>query len=101
MSEHTPGPWTVHVQKFGSEGQFIETHIWSADRQLIHWINTSMRPSRNDEYIANARLIAAAPELLEALEELVNVIYDYELFDNIYIEFDKARQAIAKAKGDV
>ncbi|MCY1186174.1 hypothetical protein D9M73_270150 [compost metagenome] len=45
------------------------------------------------EVMANAALIAAAPDLLEALEAVVRVA------DRATDEFDMARAAIAKARG--
>lgn len=51
----------------------------------------------------NARLIAAAPELLEALEEIVNVAIecDPRIIDLVGRDrFQIARAAIAKAKGE-
>lgn len=45
------------------------------------------------EQQANARLIAAAPDLLEALQAVVKVA------DRATVEFDAARAAIAKATG--
>lgn len=52
---HTPGPWHV-------EGQYI--HGPDGNRFLA--------VAGDGEGIANARLIAAAPELLAALEDQVN-----------------------------
>jgi hypothetical protein len=46
------------------------------------------------EQEANARLIAAAPELLEALEALVDA-----LVNEAILPVDRARTAIAKARG--
>lgn len=59
---HTPGPWvrSRHGQLFGANGRQVE--VWDAG---IAWA------SRSPETEANARLIAAAPELLEALQTLV------------------------------
>lgn len=55
MSDHTPGPW-----RFVSGNQ-----IRSAVHQIARvWM------MRNGEGAANGRLIAAAPELLEALQAL-------------------------------
>lgn len=53
MSKHTPGPWSIN-------GNAIETD----DMAIAHIYD----PDENgpDEYAANARLIAAAPELLGA-----------------------------------
>lgn len=55
----------------------------------------------HDEEFANARLIAAAPELLEALEDCVAVM-DRELagLKAIQPELSSARAAIAKATGE-
>lgn len=47
---------------------------------------------------ANARLIAAAPELLEALAEIVSAA-DERGWDQLDPSFSKARSAIAAAKG--
>jgi hypothetical protein len=46
-----------------------------------------------DELIANARLIAAAPDLLEALKLLLSSAHDYQS------GITEARAAIAKAEG--
>ena len=65
--KHTPGPWTVNDQLtfliiHGPEGEHIaETGAWRHD---VCQISNRKRA----EMQANARLIAAAPELLEALE---------------------------------
>jgi hypothetical protein len=49
---------------------------------------------------ANARLIAAAPELLAALELVVSKLGDdYELYREQKFAIDTARAAIAKVKG--
>ena len=50
------------------------------------------RPNTQAEARANARLIAAAPELLEALQDMVS---DHECLSKPTIDF--ARRAIAKA----
>jgi len=83
MSEHTPGPWIID----SDDGDIIE--VVSGD----YFIADVHRLEPKDEWRANARLIAAAPELLEALEELVD-LYEYE--DNVSRD---ARAAIAKARG--
>lgn len=75
-AQHTPGPWvvkpsvwlggTAHSEGpgiFSIEGARTETVI--CDRRT-HW------PEQADVMAANARLIAAAPELLEAPQELAD-----------------------------
>jgi hypothetical protein len=51
------------------------------------------------DIVANARLIAAAPDLLAALEDMLNLTLDE---DDIAVSsrIAKARAAIAKAKGE-
>lgn len=92
MGEHTPGPWKVQQMKYG----FAIT-----DQE-----GYEISPTRN---ISDARLIAAAPELLAALEAVIEW-YDMEADHSIEPDFykrmascqvseDMAREAIAKAKG--
>jgi hypothetical protein len=70
------------------------------------------RPVRGDNWIANARLIAAAPELLDALENLVidanTVAACYSrnpgnfalALQTMRLSIEQARAAIAKATGE-
>lgn len=51
---------------------------------------------------ARARIIAAAPDLYEALEYFFNIMHDYESSRRkgyIRAAFDKARAALARADG--
>lgn len=75
-TEHTPGPWKAFgtaVYFPGIRGGF------------------DLRSCPNPE--ANARLIAAAPDLLDALKEVVRIS------DRKHDAWDAARAAIAKATG--
>lgn len=58
----------------------------------------------SDRSDADAALIAAAPELLAALEEVLPYVnkdgYGYEFEEGECPVCDRARAAIAKAKGD-
>lgn len=64
MSAHTPGPWIVLPESLGS--------IVTADKRLdiaqAHATKAVRTSADHAERMANARLIAAAPELLAALE---------------------------------
>ena len=55
-----------------------------------------------EEAIANARLIAAAPELYEALKEMVSAFenYDRDMYEFEHEAIKKARAALSKAKGE-
>lgn len=48
----------------------------------------------------NERLIAAAPDLLEALEDLLSYLEGYDAdYPEALPKFDRARAAITKARG--
>ena len=68
MSAHTPGPWTIEESMPGDGHHFIH----GADGTCVlcpddGW-NSNYRDY--DSRLANARLIAAAPELLDCCKEL-------------------------------
>ncbi len=78
--EHTPGPWAV-----GSNGASIK--IVDADGKAVAMI-TPRREAWNGD------LLAAAPELLSALERIAKI-------SGVTAEAAIARAAIAKAKGEI
>lgn len=91
MSAHTPGPWEVHRLP---QGDFSEPSIaiyGDGGRRAVALIHSATRAE------ANARLIAAAPELLAALEGILE-IGKRDMSNPKYDEyFSAARTAIAKA----
>jgi len=86
MNTFTPGPWKVLA------GTIIET-----DDHDEKWIAT-VPEIPFYETRANARLIAAAPELLESCEKLLGAIECW--IANPEDVVANARAAIAKAKGE-
>lgn len=63
MNKHTPGPWKYS----GDIAKHDNSHIIHSEKQK--WIAAALdfnRFDRDEEVKANANLIAAAPELLEA-----------------------------------
>jgi hypothetical protein len=92
MSEaiHTPGPWTVEFKSFG-RGVIQAGEIRDARDNVVTHIGVT-----DESGIADARLIAAAPELLAALEKLLNATNDIESLSGCS-ERDLASKAIAKA----
>ena len=63
ITQHTPGPWRA-----GSiRGDLVDC-IYSADSIRVATIETWIGPKESAESEANARLIAAAPDLLAALQ---------------------------------
>ncbi len=102
-TEHTPGPWQVIIDDDGNPLSGRPS-VFAADEydcSIVHWdgfVQEYFRSARGDKEIhANARLIAAAPELLEALENLLAV--NEGEGGTRYHAQDIARAAITKAKG--
>jgi len=99
-TKHTPGPWEVRQKDMvwsASTGRLI------ADCEKTPYLKRPAPPDSEDA--SNARLIAAAPELLEALENARNVLAGLATGQLAGIEKDspaleKARAAITKAKGN-
>ena len=94
--KHTRGPWEVC-----NFDKSVSCTIDSIDGVVVAEPMGPEGPwgSVKEEHEANARLIAAAPELLEALKGLRATIR-YETANNDQqLALDKACQAIAKAEG--
>lgn len=99
-AQYSPGPW--HLKE--TESSFLieaQPHLKHKDAYVarISWWTRSEGCPTQEESEANARLIAAAPELLEALKVLVQDADKYTgtRFARIDALFDKARAVIAKA----
>lgn len=90
---HTPGPWTAHIERFSTSIQIGEAFV-SAPYQPP---NGRGRCPQQD---ADARLIAAAPDLLAACEAAIETIEDAENTANTNCEptLVLLRAAIAKAR---
>jgi hypothetical protein len=90
MSNHTPGPWKVSrrfdvyqdTKKPGVGGTFIASTKGVSE----------LPESVNQVCEADAKLIAAAPELLKALQDIL-------IFDSALSQ-ENARAAIRKATGE-
>ena len=96
---HTPGPWTVDYTDYN-------LRIYSGDL-LIAEVNGStehikVRGLDEETTEANARLIAAAPDLLATLEQVLARVETLNLFTERGEEakvVEQARAAIGKATG--
>lgn len=97
MSKHTPGPWVFEVRDgdhplndqngWGCDG------LWAVNGGFIlgagpGWDSSYVAPDNED-----ARLIAAAPELLDACKVALGII-------GFGAEHDQISAAIAKATGE-
>ena len=97
MSKHTPGPWVVGTP--GPNGCFtIGTTGGLMTAMISHSINEK---DQANTAIANASLIAAAPEMLAVLEMFIKNWRgsDVDWFTQCYEIERLAEIAIAKAKG--
>jgi len=96
-SKHTPGPW--RYSELGSEGAMIYPDYGDIRERGRAICRVDMRDTLTD--FANARLIAAAPELLEAVEAASDYFHDFTESDQEETDLAKLmRAAIAKAKGE-
>lgn len=99
MSKHTPGPWRIEIDDSpDAEWSRRWPTIVSDEYEVV---GTEGMYGDFETDMANARLIAAAPELLVALQLMVDRFIDTEgsfgAWENEAIEV--ARAAIAKATG--
>ena len=125
MSNYTPGPWKAcndgdcgcgFVSANGHPICQVTSGDWGDEYPSIRLVGNGTLDSRAEAYIdkvvyghvapdtakANASLIAAAPDLLEALKELFNPQYwndQYGRYDYPLEASQAARAAIAKAEG--
>lgn len=107
MSAHTPGPWWVDrhgavVARVDGDARQVAMACGEAP---MHDDRSAEPPDTGVVQSANARLIAAAPDLLEALRFLLREepnIYEGRLEASLYVTVDAlefARAAITKAEG--
>lgn len=83
-TQHTPGPW-----KFNDHGIYVENG---------HWIAKAKTYEITREQTANFRLIAAGPQMLEALQAALEAIGDtYDARDAESTEGEQLRDQIAEA----
>ena len=93
-TQHTPGPWhlrlsnnaTPHIEHgdcFRDEVGELDNRICVMPAEIVQSFNS----------FANARLIAAAPELLEALQAIIDTGLSTS-------KITAAKKAIAKATGE-
>lgn len=92
-SKHTPGPWTILEGSIAWDDQAGETRVTiegGRDRFHLRLPTVGVRPE------ADARLIAAAPEMLDALRECATHLSDFGCFRIV----ERAVATIAKATGE-
>lgn len=89
-AKHTPGPWTRNrAINTVDMGRYSVICPFGADSK-----------KHVSEIEANMRIIAAAPDLLAALEAIIKMIGPYAGQGRMDAEIAAARAAIAKARGE-
>lgn len=100
MSTHTPGPWMMRIQADKTPAYDYNRHLTVMDSRgfyiaSVHADADERQNVSGEEQSLNARLIAAAPDLLE----IMKIVYSHvspALQPRIYTMME---QAIAKAEG--
>ena len=87
MKTHTPGPWTLNDAR-STRVDLIDTQQGHAVGEIV-WVDV-----RNP---ADARLIVAAPDMLETLRDIVGMLTDAN--DMRADALHAARTAIVRATG--
>lgn len=83
---HTPGPWVTRTNELSPDYLWIDTKEWMALARVV--VRVADKPDPEGE--ANARLIAAAPDLLAENERLREVLGN--LLENMFPGNDAQRQ---------
>jgi hypothetical protein len=95
-AKHTPGPWTAN-KPTQSNGR-AEVHAGPMlVAQAFNWL---LDAEGDEQCWADARLIAAAPNLLSVLQELEESADYWSEYDVPIGIVDRIRAAIAKATGE-
>ncbi len=104
MNTHTPGPWTTQ-----GDSHQLSPHPYHEYRFIVSADGIVARMSDSPTQKADARLIAATPDLLEALQQIL-VGFEHGDFrrthprqaddDPYHPALVAARAAIAKATGE-
>ena len=100
MSQHTPGPWTCKVRDDGAVGFIVgPDNVLVADA----YPDTHQDLALPVSWRANARLIAAAPEMYQAVQDIIDLLPKLGLLpaSNAPIArwYDMARALLAKVEG--
>lgn len=93
MSEHTPGPWVVHETRL-TEYDVARTVNSTTGSGLVF---ESLRGWNHIPNPADARLIAAAPDLYKALLELGDVVAASPHDADVAAALARARYAVVAA----
>lgn len=84
MFKHTTGPWHITTDLIG---------VYDEDGRQVASLDSEGSPEIDyDESLANAYLMAAAPEMLAVLEEVLGELDDRKLIDRVCAVISKAEK---------
>ena len=93
MGNFTPGPWKSRDYKNDEGGIWIDCYAWNRKKSLGGTLATAHGTGTGAGNVeANARLIATAPELYEAIKQVISYLDSEELYAIL-------KKALAKAEG--
>jgi len=90
-TKFTPGPWMAH--ETGRARSEVPEHE-------IHWTDDGECVAEVVHGIANAQLIAAAPELYKVLDQMTAFMHEPGCYSNQHPMVQAGMQALAKARGE-
>lgn len=107
MTKHTKGPWEVTGQS--EAGRYISVKGADNKRTVarVPWVSESDANDGDQRDLRDARLIAAAPEMLAALEEITKelrtrrFVKDDEIWPQARKLYRLAEKVGAKARGEL
>jgi hypothetical protein len=92
MNTHTPGPW--------AQAQYSPADVVAGEKIMVASARYGLNDVSREQAIANARLIAAAPELLAAVRGLLICVWprgDAETLDAYETRTAMLKDQIARA----
>lgn len=100
--QHTLGPWKYFGAFNGSDFTVTKKNDEHTKIAVISFEHSGMEEAKSPtEATANARLIAAAPELLEALKDLTEYVDQYARSVDSFGYTEAAAKAHQKSHGTV
>ena len=94
---HTQGPWELSEYRPQYDDVGGDYSVGYKDAAGVFWDIATLEPWRGSRH-ADGLLIAAAPDLLEALSDII-LSSDANCGDSLANAIEAARNAIEKAKG--
>lgn len=96
MNKHTPGPFFTTCPHGGTI--YVEARLRGSTIQEVAAVGPTETP---EQQLANAKLFAAAPDLLESLSRLVDLaMFGTADIGKYNVAIKKAEAAIDKARGE-